>query len=306
VLVLLLSFAASLCFAAGFVLQYHEAHEAPSQLLLSPKLLVELAHHKLWLGGLAVMFVGDGIQAAALGQGSLAVVEPVLTTSLLFALPLSAAWRREKLQREEWIGALFVSAGLGLLLGVGSPTLGGSDMPGYRWLLTVLASCGAALVMVAAGKRSRWAAPKAALFGGAAGVLFGLQDALTRYCLHGLSHNFWGLVVSWQPYLLLVIAVYGLALMQSAYRAGSLTAALPPIAVGEPVVGMLIGLFALNEHLANSTPALAFESIGAVVMIVGTWMLGRSPLVCGDQHPSRVRRIEARILHESLPKVHVP
>src|SRR3954470_14014441 len=96
--VLLLSFAASLCFAASYVLQYHEAHEAPRGLFLSPRLLVELAHHRIWVGGIAAMMVGNGLQAWALGRGSLAVVEPVLVCSLLFALPLSAAWRRERLR----------------------------------------------------------------------------------------------------------------------------------------------------------------------------------------------------------------
>lgn len=297
-MVLLLSFAAAICFAAGFVMQYHEAHAAPDKLFLSPKLLVELAKHRIWVGGIAAMAVGDGLQAVALASGSLAVIEPVLTTSLLFALPLSAAWRRERLQRKEWLGAFLISAGLGVLLGVGSPTTGNSDMAGYQWLLVVLASWGAALLMVAAGLRSPWPATKAALVGGAAGVLFGLQDALTRFCLHGLSHDFSGLVLSWQPYLLIITAVYGLTLMQSAYEAGSLTASLPPIAVGEPVVGMLIGMFALNEQLNASAWALGLEAAGAAIMITGTWILGRSPLVCGNQHPSRLRRLERRILHE--------
>src|SRR4051812_21260525 len=127
-MVLLLALAASLFFAAGYVLQYHEAHEAPKGLFLSPRLLVELAHHRIWVGGIAAMLVGDGLQAWALAIGSLAVIEPALTVSLLFALPLSAAWRREKLRRSEWCGAVMVSAGLGVLLGVGQPTLGRADM----------------------------------------------------------------------------------------------------------------------------------------------------------------------------------
>src|SRR5438067_5755502 len=134
-MVLALAFAASVCFAAAYVLQYHEAHEAPRGLFLSPRLLLELAHHRIWLGGIAAMMVGNGLQAWALGTGSLAVIEPVLTSSLLFALPLSAAWRRERLRRREWIGAVMVSAGLGLLLGVGSPSAGHADMPAYEWLL---------------------------------------------------------------------------------------------------------------------------------------------------------------------------
>jgi drug/metabolite transporter (DMT)-like permease len=290
-MVIVLSFAASLCFAAGFVMQYHEAHDAPPSLFLSPRLLLVLSRHKIWVGGILVMLVGDGLQAWALDVGSLAVVEPILTTSLLFALPLSAAWRRERLQRKEWIGALLISAGLGVLLGVGAPTLGNTDMAGYQWLLVVLAAWGAALLMVAAGRRSTAPSTRAALIGGAAGILFGLQDALTRYCLHVLSHNLGHLALSWQPYLLIVTGLYGLMLTQSAYETGPLPAGLPPIAVGEPVVGMLIGLFALNERLDPSAVALGLESAGALIMIVGTWLLARSPLVCGARHPSRLNRI---------------
>ncbi|HWB67073.1 MAG TPA: DMT family transporter [Mycobacteriales bacterium] len=303
-LVFLLSFAASLCFAAGFVLQYHEAHEAPDRLFLSPKLLVELAHHKVWLAGIAVMFIGNGLQASALGVGSLAVVEPILTTSLLFALPLSAAWRRERLQRQEWLGAFLVSAGLGVVLGVGSPTTGHSTMSSPMWLLVVLASCGGAQLMVSLGRRSRWPAPRAALIGCAAGVLFGLQDVLTGFCMHDLSHHGWLVTLtSWQFYLLIVIGAYGLVLMQSAYKAGPLTAGLPTIAVGEPVAGMLIGVFALNEQLNASTAAVTVEILAAVVMVLGTWMLGRSPLVCGSHHPSRLRRLEAKLLHDGADLV---
>jgi drug/metabolite transporter (DMT)-like permease len=298
-MVLLLAFAASVFFAAAYVLQYHEAHEAPRQLFLSPRLLVELAHHRIWVGGIVAMLVGDGLQAAALGTGSLAVVEPVLTASLLFALPISAAWRRERLRPVEWVGALMVSAGLGLVLGVGSPTTGNADMGGYEWLLLTLTTWGLALSLVALGLRTPWPSYRAALIGSGAGVLFGLQDALTRYCLHWFTKDFAHLALSFQPYVLLVTAVYGLTLAQSAYEAGSLSAALPPMAVGEPVIGMLIGVIALDEHLDTSTVALTFEALAAVVMVWGAWILARSPLVIGARHPSRLRQLEERILHHA-------
>jgi drug/metabolite transporter (DMT)-like permease len=296
-MVMLLAFAASLFFAVAYVLQYHEAHEAPRGLFLSPRLLVELAHHRIWLAGIAAMFVGNGLQAWALGRGSLAVVEPVLTVSMLFALPLSAAWHREKLRRTEWAGAVMVSAGVGLLLGVGSPTVGRADMPQYQWMLVTLATWGLALFLVAAGMRAPWPSYRAALIGGGAGVLFGLQDALTRYCLHWFSRDFGHLLVSWQPYVLLVTAVYGLTLAQSAYEAGSLSAALPTMTIGEPVIGMLIGMLALNEQLDNAPIALGFEAFGALVMVWGTWMLARSPLVSGTSRARRLRALEERVLH---------
>lgn len=295
-MVMLLAFAASLCFAAAYVLQYHEAHEAPRGLFLSPRLLVELSKHRIWVAGIAAMIVGDLLQAAALGKGSLAVVEPVLTSSLLFALPLSAAWRRERLRPVEWGGALMVSAGLGLLLGVGSPSVGSSDMPMLQWVLVTLAAWGLSLSLVSAGLRLPSPSYRAALIGGAAGVLFGLQDALTRYCLHWVDKDFGHLVVSWQPYVLIVTALYGLTLTQSAYEAGSLSAALPPMAVGEPIIGILIGLVALNETFDTSIASLPWEAFGAAVMVVGAWLLARSPLVCGPAGPGPAEQLH-RVLH---------
>ena len=100
-LVLVVSLLAAGCYAVGIVLQYHEAHQAPDRLFLSPKLLGTLARHPLWLAGLAMMFAGQGLQAVALDDGNLAIVEPLMTLSLLFALPLAAAWRRERVQRRK-------------------------------------------------------------------------------------------------------------------------------------------------------------------------------------------------------------
>ncbi|HVS69445.1 MAG TPA: DMT family transporter [Mycobacteriales bacterium] len=300
-LVLVVSLLAAGCYAVGIVLQYHEAHHAPDRLSLSPRLLGTLARHPLWLLGLVMMFAGQGLQSVALDDGNLAIVEPMLTLSLLFALPLAAAWRRERLSRPDWVGAALVCAGLGVLLGVGSPSAGQADMPGYHWLLVVLIALGSAFALVALAQRSPWPAPRAALLGAASGVLFGLQDALTPYCAHLLTSQPLGLVVSWQPYLFLLAGAYGVTLMQSSYKAGPLAAGLPTMTVGEPLAGMLIGIFALGEHLGTSPAALAFEASGAAVMVIGCCVLSRSRLVLGRYHPSlhiadQLRAIEARIL----------
>jgi hypothetical protein len=60
------------------------------------------------------------------------------------------------------------------------------------------------------------------------------------------------------------------------------------MAVGEPVIGILIGMLALNEHLDTSIIDLAWECAGAVAIAWGAWLLARSPLVCGARHPSRL------------------
>lgn len=297
-----LSFATALCYAAGYVLQYHEAHSVPDKFFLSPKMLVELVRHRIWVAGIIVMFIGNGLQAGALAIGSLAVIEPILTTALLFALPLSAAWRRERMTRRDWYGAIAVCVGLGLLLGVGQPTAGQTTMAEHNWMLVTLGTWAAALSLIAVARRSESPSIRASLIGAASGILFGLQDAMTRYCMHAMTHHeIHSLLLDWKPMTSVVTGIYGIALMQSAYKAGPLTAGLPTISVGEPVAGMLIGVFALNEHLNASSAAVTFEIIGGIIMVAGTWTLARSRLVCGSQHPSRFAQLESTIESKLRP-----
>jgi drug/metabolite transporter (DMT)-like permease len=296
ILAVALAFTTALCFAAGYVLQYHEAHKAPDRLFLSWRMLIELARHRIWVAGIVIMMIGGCVQAAALAVGSLAVVEPILCASLLFALPMSAAWRRERLSRRDWTGAVAVCLGLGLLLGVGSPRHGTSSMPAGQWVLVVLAAWGGALTCVSIGRRATAPAARAAFIGGASALIAGLQDALTHYSLHQMAvHGFFAIFLTPLPYVQIFGGVYSLSLMQSAYKAGPLTAGLPPIAVGQPLTGMLIGVIALNEHLNASPAALTFEAIGGAVMIAGTWTLCRSPLVLGRNHPSRIAQAQEAI-----------
>jgi drug/metabolite transporter (DMT)-like permease len=286
-----LALVASVFFAGSYVLQYHEAHQAPEKFFLSPRLLLVLMSHPVWLAGIGAMIVGNLLQAAALGRGSLAVVEPILTTSLLFALPMAAAWRRERLAARDWLGAIAVSGGIIMLLLFGQPGAGASTTNSLSWALTTLSTWGLSSVLVAAAQRTSGTA-RAALVAGAAGVLFGLQDALTRNCLAIFSANgLHGLLSSWQPYVLLVSGIYGLVLAQSSYEAGTLQMSLPSMTVAEPVIGILIGVLALDEPLRTTALHVTGEAVGGVVMILGTYILARSPLVVGrHQHELAKRR----------------
>ena len=62
----------------------------------------------IWLVGFALMLVQFGLQATALRFGQLSVVQPVLTTELLFLLLILGVWFRYRLGAREWIGAVTV------------------------------------------------------------------------------------------------------------------------------------------------------------------------------------------------------
>jgi hypothetical protein len=116
------------------------------------------------------------------------------------------------------------------------------------------------------------------LTGTAAGLVFGIQDALTRQTLEILSSNGVGaMFTTWAPYALLGAGATGIWLMQSAFSAGPLTWSLPAIAAGEPLVGILLGVLVFGDRVQVSQGELALQAGGIVALIAGVILVGRAP-----------------------------
>lgn len=83
--------AAAALLGVGFVLQQQVAQCVPIADTLSWRLLRDLIGRGRWLAGIAAMVAGQILGAVALGTATITVVEPLLTTNVLFALVLVAA-----------------------------------------------------------------------------------------------------------------------------------------------------------------------------------------------------------------------
>src|ERR1700733_9549055 len=94
----------------------------------SSGLLVRVAGHPLWLAGIGADIVGFIAQAAALRLGQLAVVQPLLVLSVVFALPLGARLSRQRLGRPEAAAAVLVVVALVGFLAIANPSGGRSDV----------------------------------------------------------------------------------------------------------------------------------------------------------------------------------
>lgn len=271
----------ALFIALGYVVQQHAAAQEPPDERLSPRLLIHLARRPLWLGGIASMVCGQVLGAVALGKGSLALVTPIMATNLLFALPLAALWHRRRLTLRDWLGAGALVAGLAAFIAAGDPTGGNSTR--LAWPNWALAG-GCVFVVAAVGvaiSRRRAAATQATMLAVSAGVLYGLQDALTSRTLAGFSHGIVGILVSWPAFALVAVALVALLLGQSAFEAAPLVASLPAITVAEPITGIAFGVGVFHDHLAVAEPRLPIEVLGLMAMCAGVVMLARSPIVTG-------------------------
>lgn len=275
---LAIALGAAVLLALGFVIQQRVAAEEPPSEVLRISLLLHLARRPRWLLGIAAMIGGQVLGATALSMAGLGLVEPVLAANLLFALLFSAAWTRQRLARREWVGAIALAGGLAMFVVVAAPSGGRVlDLPWPNWALSmgVIIAVAALLVL---GSRIGGAAFRAAMLAAAAGVLFGLQDALTRRTLAVLpEHGIVAVLTQWPTYALLAVAICAMLLAQSAFEAAPLPASLPAMTLAEPVTGIAFGAGVFSEHVGLGPVSLAAEVVALGVGAVGVWVIGTSP-----------------------------
>ncbi|MCF4137591.1 DMT family transporter [Streptomyces sp. Tue 6430] len=277
VLVLVLAVSAACCLGFGFVLQQNVAQKAPLGDFLSPRLLLDLMRVPRWLGGIGLMVAGMALGAVALSQGELSLVEPLLATNLLFALALSRRQSRQPLGRQGWAGLLLLAGGVSAFIVAGEPRGGTALSDPLRQWLIIGVMVGLALLLTAYAKRSRLSAAPV-LLALAAGLLYGVQDALTRISGERFSEG--GLVellTGWQPYAVLALGVTGLVLVQSAFETASLRMSLPALTAAQPLAGIICGVGFLGDRLRTDTGALAWEAAGLAAVVGGIMLLGLHP-----------------------------
>ena len=119
-----LALVAAFLFALAAALQQKGALNLPTISLADPKSLVRLLGEKMWLIGTLALFSGYLFQAAALDRGRLSVIQPLLVTTVVFALPLGYFLTKQHVGRREVIGAAVILVGLALFVYFGDPAGG--------------------------------------------------------------------------------------------------------------------------------------------------------------------------------------
>jgi drug/metabolite transporter (DMT)-like permease len=276
-MIFLVGVAAALSLGLGYVLQQRVAATAPLSEVLHFRLLYDLMHRPLWWAGIGAMVVGQLLSGYALRMATVALVEPLLSTSLLFALVFSSMLSRIHIRWTEIAGAVLLSAALGVFIYIGNPH--GSKRPrpdDLMIVVAILALLATVGLLVTVAKRKPLVKESVLLAAGA-GVLYGLQDASTRGALVAFNHH--GLVrMFFSPwvYIVLAAAIIGILLAQSAFKTARLDYSLPPIAAIEPVVGIVLGVTLLGDDISVTPLGLAMESLCLVAMIAGVALIARS------------------------------
>ena len=263
-----LALIAAFLFALAAALQQKGALNLPTISLAHPMSLVRLAGQKMWLLGTIALFTGYLFQAGALDRGRLSVIQPLLVTTVVFALPLGYFLTKQHVGRREVLGAIAIIIGLGLFVYFGDPAGGNENASNAQWavaigLLSVL--CVLLLVFGSGGDLSM----KAAVYGTVAGILFGLSSALTKPTLDFLHESVSTMLSHWECYALAVAGVLGFVLQQVSLGTGRLAPSVATVSVANPVVGILIGLLLFDESLSRPAWHIVLAVIGLSLALVG-------------------------------------
>jgi drug/metabolite transporter (DMT)-like permease len=272
--------AASL-YALSNVYQGEEAEQIATEDAIKLSLLAKLARRPRWWIGMASDVGGYVFEAIALGLGSLMLVEPILSTSLLLSLLLSRWLQHRRVDRSGWIAAVVLAVGVSCFLYQVSPSGGDQIASMHDWVLAGVPLSLFILFCVARARRAS-GSRRAALLGIAAGAAFGVSAVLTKAFVHYLSGGVFHWVNHWEPYALAVFAIGGLVCSQSAFQTGALPAAVAAEQVMQPLVGVLLGAGLLGER-TSANGLVGFLAVLAAIAAMGYGVVGVARAEYGEE-----------------------
>jgi drug/metabolite transporter (DMT)-like permease len=267
----LLALLAAVAFALGSVLQQRGSLETKAS-EGDPHFLLEILKKPVWLLGGALQVMGWILQAAALVDGSLIVVQSICALSLVIALPLGVRFSGQRIGKRSVAGALITLIGIIAFLYFGQPQGGTSTPSSSSWSTCLIFSAGLMVTLTLFARKKR--GPLAAvLFATAAGISYGFQAAVTKVFVTQLGNGVPFLLTSWTTYALILSALIGFGFQQSALKTGFLAPALAASNASVLVSSVIFGVALYQETLSNGQERFSPAIIALAIAIIGVVML---------------------------------
>lgn len=220
------------------------------------------------------------LQGVALYYGSLVLIEPLLTTDLVFLMLLLHFRYGVRVGLREWMGVVAISAGLTSFLVAAFPRPGHEIADGAWWIINSAVVAAAILIGAVIMRGSGSSTLRAGVGGIASGLNLALTASFVKLGFHNIDlYGFWHTATSLVCLGFIVSALLSIVVLQSTFAAGPLVVSQPAIEIVTPLAGCLIGVFLLGDIITTTAAALVLEIAGGVVMIIGVIMLGGSTRV---------------------------
>lgn len=275
---IVLAVAAAAAYAGGAVVQ-HRAATAPGARTGAEPSLLQVLRRPLWGLGVALDAAGFALEFFALRAGTLSLVQPLLVSGLLFALPLGAVLSGLHVGRRDLLAAGLVTVGLTVSVLVAAPRPGLTSAGPGTWLVTlvVVALVVGALAAVAASHGR--GVPRAVCLAAAAAVVNGLLAAFGKAVAVRTEQSWPAALLSRPAFGLVVTAALTLTLAAAAFRAGAPAAAIGVLFAGEPVAGVTLGVVLYRDTIHHGPLAVTVLVLCVAICGYGIALLSHSPAI---------------------------
>jgi hypothetical protein len=250
----ILALVAACLFALAATLQQKGALGMGEVSLGQPSSFVRLAKQTWWLFGTLALLAGYVFQAVALDHGRLAVIQPLLVTTIVFALPLGYWLTQQPINRQEVV--------------VGDAASGNDNAPSWQWAIVIVVLGVVSALLVFFGGRGS-AARKAAAFGACAGLLYGLSASLWKPAAESRNADgLAGMLSHWEFWAFAAAGILAFLVQQVSLATGRLAPSVAMTSVLNPLVGILVGTVLLDERLADPTwhKVVAYAGLGVALV----------------------------------------
>lgn len=267
-----IAIAGALAVAAGAAYQERSVVAAPR--LGQLRLLGFLVRSRGWCLGTVLTIAGVLAHMVALSHAPLIVIQPIGVSGLLFAVMLSAFFRRQRMTKEQVIGSLAVTAALAGLL---ATLPGHTGAPIASRMEAILMPVGCASVMGVFAVVARFTGPttRAWTLALAGGVAYGATSAFARVIGSAAVTDVLALV---QPLTLVALAIgmAGAVIVQNAYRSGHFALAYATLLISDPLAAAAIGVVFFDERMPTGPLDGSIAAGAAVLLVIGVVLLARS------------------------------
>jgi drug/metabolite transporter (DMT)-like permease len=284
--------------SSAFIVQERD-HAAPAagpvrRRLRVLALLRRLARDPMWLLGWVTNLAGFAAQAAALHLGSIVIVQALLVTQLLFALPLSALPARRRPLRRDWLGTAAVCAGLATLLTVRGAVPQTTGRRSDVWIVVCVAA-GLILLLLLVSRVATGQQYRTAAIGAAAGICFCLTAVFLVLIGDDVARGGApAAVTDWPVPGLCASTLLGLVLVQRAFAAGTLPAAMTAMVVTDPVCSWIAGTVLFDAGPRWGAGVLAGSALGVGLIALGVAALANSPTLRDESRSAATQPVPAQ------------
>jgi len=296
----ILALVAAICFALAAALQQRGQFKLAGAGSAVQGLagLFRLVAVPVWLLGTLVLLVGYAAQGAALDRGRLVVVQPLMVTTIVWALPLGHWLTSQRVVRRQVLGAGVVVVGLAMFVLVGDPDAGVDDAPA-RGLVISAAVISAVVVLLMLWLRTKTAPSlRAAVLGLCAGLLFGLSATFAKPVINDLHSGIAEAAGDWRTWALLGFGFVAFLIQQLSLATGQLAPAMAAVSVSNPAVSVILGILLFEERLTRPAWHVIVAGAALLAALGGALLITLANRV--TQMPGQPTGTESALTDETL------